>query len=131
MCSSTMESAPKDETIARSSGRISVAWRRTETPSSSSNMPLSDMMPSWRSGLVATAALGIAIERLLERLLAEAAESGDERLVVACAPGDIGVDQPLDSVRHVFRNETVAEDVADRSVLGGVAADGDLIELGA
>src|SRR6218665_2351860 len=124
--------------MARSPGsNCSVAWRRTETPSISSNMPLSDMMPSSRRASrlcgrrPATARSSVAIKRLLERLLAEAAEGIDEGLGRAFTAGGIGIDQPLDGVGHVVGNETVAENVADGGLLGGVAADGDLVELGA
>src|SRR6218665_3841668 len=116
MCSSTAESAPKDETMAMSSASSSVAaWRRTDTPSISSNMPLSDMMPSalslsgFRSECSWIWELDIPIKRLLERLLAEPAEGGDKGFVGGLAAGDIGIDQPLDGVGHVFGHEAVTQ----------------------
>src|SRR4029453_2986189 len=88
--------------------------RRTDGPSISSNMPLSAMIPSARSlsrlgGCSAETAAVIssaAIERLLERGFADAAERGNERLVRRLAADEVGVDQPLDRVRYLFGGKT-------------------------
>src|SRR4051794_22294831 len=115
MWSSTDESAPNEETTASSpSSNCVAACRSTPTPSISSNMPLSAMMPRARSlsGLAsATANLGIAIERLLERRLADPAIGIDERFAVARALRDIEVDQLLDRSRHFIRNQPVPENI--------------------
>src|SRR5690606_15978054 len=136
MCSSTAESAPKEETIASSPGSSSIAWRSTAGPSISSNMPLSAMMPSARSlsrfgSALSAAALAIAIECLLERGLAQPAEGVDEALAFVPTLAQVEIDQPLDGRRHLIRHEAGPEDGADRSRFGAVAADGDLVELGA
>src|SRR5688572_3120491 len=137
MWSSTEESAPKDETIARSPGSSSfAACRSTLSPSISSNMPLSARMPSSRSlsGLCwlcrfasGEASSGIAIEGLLERRFAKPPEGRDERLVRALTLLEVGIDQAFDGVGHFLGRKAMSEDIADRCILGGVAADRNLI----
>src|SRR5690606_15444556 len=100
-------------------------------------MPLSARMPSsrslsplrWLCG--AAMASSVAIEGLLERGLAEPAEGVNEALILALALAEIEVDQPLDGVGDLVGDEAWAEDFADGSGLGAVAANGDLVELGA
>src|SRR5690606_30692910 len=122
-----------DETIARSPGNNWVAaCRSTPCPSISSNMPLSAMMPSSRSRSFLCSACGRigddssrTIEGLLEGRVAEPAVGVDERLLRAFAGSDIGVDQPLDGVRHRLGDKTRPQDLADGGILRGIAADGD------
>src|SRR3569833_2611669 len=99
-----------------SSSRSVTACRMTATPSISSNMPLSAMIPSARSLSClggAKARLGIARERLLEWGFPETTIGGDERLVWRLAPLKVRLDEALDGVRHLFGDEPVPQDVAD------------------
>src|SRR5690606_35165470 len=125
MWSSTAESAPKDDTMARSPGSSSVAaCRSTPIPSISSNMPLSARMPNSRSlsflcnacGMDASAS-AVAIERLLEGGIAQTAISHNEGVLGALARGDVLVDQPLDRIGHRVGLETRPEDLADGGIL--------------
>src|SRR6185437_15966248 len=72
-----------------------------------------------------------AIERLLERRVAHPSIDLDEGLVGGLPPLDVGVHQPFDGVRYVVGNKAGAHRIAQRRALRGVAADGDLVELGA
>src|SRR6476661_6078707 len=95
-------------------------------------MPLSARMPSARSLSCAGwtgASLGIAIKGLLERGFAEAAIGLDEGFVSAGALRDIGVDQFLDGAGHRIGLKAGTDDLAHRSLLGCVAAQGDLVKL--
>src|SRR6185369_1555151 len=135
ICSSTAESAPNDETMATSSFSTSLtACRSTATPSISSNMPLSAMIPRARSlsGLgCAKARLGIAIERLLERCLAQTAIRGDKRFVGTSALAEVEIDELLDGVGDLLGDKPMTENVADGRVLRPVAPHRNLVQLGA
>src|SRR5262245_7874396 len=71
-----------------------------------------------------------AIESLLEGLRADAPPGVEEGLSVA-ALRQIGLDDGVDRLRHGFGAEAGADDRADRSVVLRVAAERNLIELGA
>src|SRR5688572_2816548 len=97
-------------------------------------MPLRARMPSARSLSCAGwtgASLGIAIEGLLERGFAQAAIGLDECLVGAGASSDIGIDQRFDGAGDLLGLKAGADDLADRRMLGGIATQGDLVELAA
>src|SRR5690606_3893092 len=97
-------------------------------------MPLSAMMPSARNLSCAGwagASLGSAIKGLLERRFAQATIGLDKCLVGAFASGDIGVDQRLDGLGQFLGFKSGADDLADGSLLGRVATQGDLVELAA
>src|SRR5690606_7045161 len=49
----------------------------------------------------------------------------------AAAAGDIGIDQRLDSTGHVLGFKARPDDLADRSLFGGVAPQGNLVKLAA
>src|SRR4051812_32472896 len=74
-------------------------------------------------------ALSSGIELLLERLLAGAAVDLDKRLLLAPAQLEIGLDDTLDRVRHLFGREAGADDLADRRLVVGAAAQRDLVEF--
>src|SRR5680860_238524 len=71
-----------------------------------------------------------AIEGLLEGLGPDAAPSIEETLSVA-ALGEIGVDDGVDCLRHRLGAEAGADDRADGGIVLGVAAERDLVKLGA
>src|SRR5262245_22417917 len=71
-----------------------------------------------------------AIESLLERLRADAAPGVEESLSIA-ALRKIRLDDGVDRLRHRFRAEARADDRADGRVVLRVAAERNLIELGA
>src|SRR5262245_55590281 len=68
------------------------------------------------------------IELLLEGLEADAAIGIEERFAVL-AEVQVGVDDRLDGADDLLGAESGADDVADRGVLVGAAAEGDLVEL--
>ena len=61
-----------------------------------------------------------------DRREADAADIVDEALALA-ARGKIDGDDPLDRVRHLLGSEAGAQNLADRGILGGVAAKRDLV----
>src|SRR3990170_1069652 len=71
-----------------------------------------------------------AIESLLEGLSPHAPPRIEEGLSVA-ALGEVGVDDGVDRLRHRLGTETRADDGADGGVVLGVAAERDLVKLGA
>src|SRR5262245_21409533 len=75
-------------------------------------------------------ALMSGIELLLEGLQADAAV-GVEEALAALAHMQVGVDDGLDRAHHVRGAERWPDDVAERGVLVGAAAERDLVELGA
>src|SRR5262245_38254340 len=75
-------------------------------------------------------ALMSGIELLLEGLQADA-PVGVEEALAAFAHMQIGVDDGLDRAHDLRGAERRTHDIADRGVLVGTAAEGDLVELGA
>src|SRR5215470_12010025 len=75
-------------------------------------------------------ALMSGIELLLEGLEADAA-IGIEEALAACTHIQIGVDDGLDRAHDLVGAERRPDDVAERGVLVGAAAEGDLVEFGA
>src|SRR5215470_12206308 len=75
-------------------------------------------------------ALMSGIELLLEGLQADAPVGVEEALAVG-AHMQVGVDDGLDRTNYIRGAERRSHDVADRGVLVGAAAEGDLVELGA
>src|SRR5262245_28886592 len=68
------------------------------------------------------------IELLLEGLEADAAIGIEERFAVL-AEVQVGVDDRLDGADHLVDAERGADDIADRGVLVGAAAQSDLVEF--
>src|SRR5262249_36989454 len=136
MCSSTAESAPKDDTAATSPRKasrtersmISIGFRwpcSASSPAASAAMPASTP-PTRSSGL------GFAsIERLLERRGTDTAVGVDKTFAGIEPKAEIGIDDLLDGIGDLFRGEAAADDLADRGVLVGRAAERHLVELGA
>src|SRR5262245_13519003 len=68
------------------------------------------------------------IEGLLERLEADAAIGVEEAFSVL-AQLQVGVDNGLDGANNLIGAEGGADDIAERGILVGAAAEGDLVEL--
>src|ERR1700730_18499957 len=90
----------------------------------------SDSLSSrWRQGSSTTRpSLSNGIERLLERRGADPAIGLGEALAVA-AQAEINLDQRVDSIGDLAARQRRADDGAERGVVVGAAADGDLVEL--
>jgi hypothetical protein len=70
--------------------------------------------------------IGLLEKSGLERRVAEAADGVDEGFT-GLALVQVDLHQPFDRIRHFCGGEARAEDIAQRSVLGGIAAKRDLV----
>src|SRR3569623_239202 len=99
---------------------------RSLTPRSSASASASSAT-SFRAASGAPASSSL-IDGLPEGLRAGAAHGVDE-LFAVLADGEIEVEHPLDGGRHFGGGQALADDLAQRGLLVGRAADGDLVEF--
>src|SRR5690606_2315481 len=71
----------------------------------------------------------IAVKRLLERLRTDAPIGRQKGFRSGEAEAQIGIDDHLDRIRHLFRCKAAADDLADGGVLVAGAAKRDLVKL--